>query len=66
MKVLFKIESKYGNDEFEKEFTTAEEFEAIVEKQRQHYRDLARMDRSITAYASVVKDGQVVYFDQLV
>lgn len=62
MEMLIKATSSFGTDERTIE---TDNFEKTLAEQSQHYKDWGRMDRSLTAYASVVEDGEVTFFKQL-
>lgn len=67
MQVRFKATSKVAGEHiFYKDFENEQEFNAVIQEQENHYKELGKLDKSLTVTATVVKKGTVVYFNQLV
>ena len=65
MEITFNVTSKSGNDCFEKEVSD-KDFQEEITKQKEHYKTIAKLDKSITVTAYTVKDKTVIFFEQLV
>lgn len=65
-KIIFTVKGDTICDEFEKEFETTAQYISIVDEQKERYEGLAEVDGSITLYASLVKDGAVLFSGRLV
>lgn len=65
MKITFNVTSKAGNDLFEKEVSD-KDFQEEITKQKEHYKTIAKLDKSITVTAYTVKDKTIIFFEQLI
>ena len=65
MNIIFNVKSKDGYDRFEKE-VDEKSFQEEITKQKEHYKIIAKLDKSITVTAYTIKDKTVIFFEQLV
>ena len=65
MKIMFNVTSKSGNDRFEKE-VNEKSFQEEIRKQKEHYKTIAKLDKSLTVTAYTIKNKTVIFFEQLV
>ena len=60
---MFNVTSKSGNDRFEKDVN---DFQEEIKKQKEHYKTIAKLDKSLTVTAYTVKNKTVIFFEQLI
>lgn len=65
MKIMFNVTSKSGNDRFEKEINE-KNFQEEIKKTKEHYKTIAKLDKSLTVTAYTIKDKTIILFEQLV